>query len=558
MLNITQEKGKRAVLFRILTVLLLAIIVFVVKADSIFAPVGKDSGALAYSADLWMSGKVLYKDTHFETKLPGMYLVDALAISCLGKSVLAIHIMDEIWIFLATLAIYYLGIRVYNVFTSFIVSVLFVIYVSTPALVSDGNVPSLHLVLPTISAMFFFVSFLQKNRTIYLFSSGFCFGFAFLIKQPALPEVALLALFLLIISVYNRKHYKTVLKELSVFLTCFTLPLVAFVVYIYFKGGLNDMIYNSFIYPFNMAADGRSVFENSDVASGILSIFKHDLKYLSLLFLCSLCILAINLTKLSSVELSFLFWFIGSLAGTLSGGLPTGHYFAQVIPAMSIVIGAGIYYLQAHEPLPHKTRHVFRMALISIVMVCILRNVLIGEVVDFRNHFIRHYSNPRAMTTEEKLADFIRDNTKPGDYVYGHGSHSYLRICFMADRYFATRHSSPKMYDGSGYRVGHFPHPSKTAWMLEEVCSDIVRVRPRIILKFSENTEPRDKFADLAEWVDKNYYILPEEDWPEYLKSVEKKYFAPIKLLKESDGSVMTPSSLNRQVSATTKYNHLS
>ncbi len=527
-----KPSSRHRIAINIVVIFLLAGCVFIIKADSLFSPIGKDSGAFAYSANYWLSGKMLYKDTHFDVKLPGIYFINAIGLILFGKSVLAIHLIDTIWIFLATVSIYFLGLKVFDLFTAGFMSLLLAIFASLPSLVRDGNHPSLYLVLPSTLAILFLINFLKNKKTRYLFASGFFWGSAFLIKQPALFEAMAIGVYIVLIAVIDREKPKTILKNILIFSISFLFPLAIVSSYLYIHGAFGEMIYSSFVFPFNMSVDGRNILENKVGMERLVDIFTHELKKLSQLFVFSIILIVLKPKKLDRINYLFMFWFTGSLFGALSGGISSGHYFAQVVPSMCTVIGIGIYRLHSSSLILKDDKKMLRTAVLSVILFCMFNSTLRAEVARFRDGFLGHFSNPRESTKEELLATFLKNNTNPGDYVYGHGSHSYLRICFIAERYFSTRHAISKMYDGSGYRAGNFPHPSKTEWMLKEVCDDIMKVRPKIIFRFSDETEPKDKFSHLAKWVSDNYYTLPEEDWPKELKSIPRILFEPVWFLK--------------------------
>ena len=128
----------------------------------------------------------------------------------------------------------------------------------------------------------------------------------------------------------------------------------------------------------------------------------------------------------------------------------------------------------------------------------------------------------------ESLASFIGERTDPNDYIYGYGSHKYAAVAFVTQRRFATRHVSPKIFDGRGYENQNFPPPERTVWMLEEWQNQIIETEPKFIFALKDSVLADPRLADLASWVSEHYQDVDLEDLPSGFSGGEKPYQAAL------------------------------
>ncbi|MBT6052589.1 MAG: hypothetical protein HOG49_37780 [Candidatus Scalindua sp.] len=523
-MNEMQTKRKEKLIWVIsAAILVLAEVVF--RGDIIFVPMGKDSGAFAYFADLWLNGAILYKETLVDNKPPGIYFVDAAAISLFGKSVYAVQLIDIIWNFLSAVTIFLVSRELFNRYVAVVVSILFIIYSSIPALASSGNLTVSYMLFPSIGGIYLLVLYLRENIRRYLFWSGFLFGVSFLFKQPVVFESAC-ALGATILLSENHRRYAEICRKVLLFAAGGLIPFFFLSLYCTVSGGFEDMVYALFILPMEMVSGGRNIFQRTDTLYSVINIFKSDLKHLSLLCIFSSAVVIVYLKRFNKVTIFLYIWFLGSLVGSLSGAIPSKQYYLQIIPSMAIIAGIGCYRLWEIKNKLFWTK--YKMVVLSIALLVFLRHTVDAEVRDFRNNVLKHVNSPRPLTREETLANFVNANTNPGDYIYGFGGHTYLRVSFMANRLFATRHAISKMIDGSAYESGSliYPHPSKTAWMMNEMIEDVIRAKPKLIFGYSDYYRTHPAYSRLVQWIDLNYKYMGPND------TVSLKDYLPVMVIK--------------------------
>ena len=521
-MNEMQTKRKEKLIWvNSAAILVLAEVVF--RGDIIFVPMGKDSGAFAYFADLWLNGAILYKETLVDNKPPGIYFVDAAAISLFGKSVYAVQLIDIIWNFLSAVTIFLVSRELFNRYVAVVVSILFIIYSSIPALASSGNLTVSYMLFPSIGGIYLLVLYLRENIRRYLFWSGFLFGVSFLFKQPVVFESAC-ALGATILLSENHRRYTEICKNILLFVAGGLIPFFFLSLYCTVSGGFKDMVYALFILPMEMSSAGRNIFQRVDILSNVITIFKDDLKSLSLLCIISSAVAIAYLKRFNKVTIFLYLWFLGSLVGSLSGGRVSKQYFLQAVPSMVVIAGIGCYHLSEIKKKSFWKK--YKTIVLSIALLVFLRHTVTAEVRDFRDNVLQHVHSPRPLTREELLAEFISANTNPGDYIYGFGGHTYLRASFMANRLFATRHAIPKMFDGGGYESRDYPHPSKTAWMMNEMIEDVIRAKPKLIFGYSDYYRTHPAYSRLVQWIDLNYKYMGPND------TVSLKDYLPVMVIK--------------------------
>ena len=103
-----------------------------------FVGMGPDSGLFAYAGQQILKGSLLYRDI-FDTKTPGVFYVNALAILLWGETPWAIWRLELLWI-LCTMAVFFLVIRqLLGKFSALLATLVFLFTMFHPNYFQGGN-----------------------------------------------------------------------------------------------------------------------------------------------------------------------------------------------------------------------------------------------------------------------------------------------------------------------------------------------------------------------------------------------------------------------------------
>ena len=162
--------------------LLLIVLVSLQFAPSIIEQ-RRDSGIFAYTGKIIRDGGLPYVDA-WDNKLPGVYFINALAFLVFGTSRWALWLAENLTIFAAGMALFWLLRQVYGERSeAWIGPVILISLTRHPTLVSDINFTEPYALLPQVLVLAAGYQFLRQPRSYWGFVMGFAAGAAFLIKQ---------------------------------------------------------------------------------------------------------------------------------------------------------------------------------------------------------------------------------------------------------------------------------------------------------------------------------------------------------------------------------------
>ena len=211
-----------------------------------------DQGLFLYTADRIANGVAQYTDD-FDNMPPGIYYVYILGFKIFGNNPVATHmvtVLSDIGILALLFLLGYMlrGLTAAFAATGFYAGSFVMIRWAPKG--STEN-PMTLLLLVSLVIYFFATSRRNKPNKSLMIISGFFFGCAFLIKQPAI----FFCLTPLILQGYlfwtERKPIPMIAGELAWFGGGFALPVAGVSLWLFSKGIFHRAIYNAFIFPFS-------------------------------------------------------------------------------------------------------------------------------------------------------------------------------------------------------------------------------------------------------------------------------------------------------------------
>jgi len=451
------------------------ILVFLLRLPSLFEPYWYgDEGIYLTLGMAIRKGLVLYQQIH-DNKPPVLYLLAAIAGNVAWfRTILLIWMLGTTIIF-CKLAQTILGDK--NFWTK-AATIFFIIFSSIPLI--EGNIANAEIFMigPTILAMWLMYQLLEKNNRYWLilsFLSGIFFSIAFLLKVPAVFDLASLVLF----GLFNltKKNYLKIIKIYVVLAVGFIMPVALSFIYFYFKGALSNYLFAAFLQNFGYVSSWQTGSMNS---SGLTS--KIGLMTRGGLVAVFFGFLFFFRQHFSKKEILIFLWFALSLFGTLLSERPYPHYLIQVLPALALTVGL----------LCKKTNifnRVVSFALIgslalSIFLIHFWAYGVYGYYLNFINYSLKQESRQSYFQYFGKLnnvyqvAEYLKDKTTDGQKIFIWGDLPHL--------YALTRTLPPGRYT-STYHIVDFNGYKETLIALENI-------KPRYIVIDNDEKRPFPEF----------------------------------------------------------------
>jgi hypothetical protein len=213
------------------------------------------------------------------------------------------------------------------------------------------------------------------------------------------------------------------------------------------------------------------------------------------------------------LEASLLSWAGVSLAAVFVGGRFFGHYFIQLLPALSIFAGQGAQLLNVN--LLNETKRRKARIFVGFFLLCLLVNVarfhrrtailayetLIGKRTS--------YSQKWGMTEREDeaaiIAQKVREQLNAGDplYIWGYALDVYWRTgCPPASRFITPNHITGE-FEGASGSIAEADHPFWSA-SRRQFIEDLRRNCPRLILDVTGELVSLP-YEDIRTFIEENY-----------------------------------------------------
>ncbi len=143
----------------------------------------RDSGVYGYGGMVLARGGVMYVDV-WDNKLPGVHTINALAFTAFGVGRWAQWWADVIFVWAASVALYWLICEAFGFrWLAWATALIFLLFAHYDAIVSDVNYTEVYALLPQVLAFAFGFQFLRQPRYRWTFLVGLCAAVALIIKQ---------------------------------------------------------------------------------------------------------------------------------------------------------------------------------------------------------------------------------------------------------------------------------------------------------------------------------------------------------------------------------------
>lgn len=402
-------------------IILIAILIIstLLRLAFLHEPFERDEGQYATIAQEILRGGVPYRDA-IEIKPPGAFYLYALAIGLFGATTEAVRIFTALYAMLTGIAVYGVARRVAGERAGLCAALVFGIFSTFPLLQGSSSNTEVFLVLPLTAAVFFFLKAADSDKRSQLVWSGLCAGLALLIKPVALPVVALLFLFIPFLRGTGAR-INGILLNMTAFLVPILLCAIATFGYFALRGGLDDLLYWTIVFP--RSYSGAEI--SGPPLMRVLGVLSSALLLPALLAVPAALWLLWTRRDLASALILLLIPAVSVAIAMPGKYFP--HYFITIIPFLAIPAGIGL-------------ARITRMGRVTATILLCLVFVTFGFAVQQNYKFYTIYP-PETVSAlkygptfvqSTVVADYLRKRTKPEDYIFQWGFEPELY--FLADR----------------------------------------------------------------------------------------------------------------------------
>jgi hypothetical protein len=475
----------------------------VIRGRLLSVPFERDEGEYAYIAQQMLKGVPPYVSA-YSMKLPGIYVVYALIMTLFGQTHTGIH----------------LGLLVFNAGTIFVIFLLARRFFGSVAGVMAGGVYAVasmisqvtglwanaehFVVLPALVGLLLICNSNGKTGYVRLLIAGLLFGLAFIIKQHGIFFALFAAFYLLYSGLRNKpiKWIKVIVAQI-VFAAGAITPFV-FVCFFFWRNGTFGKFW---FWTFTYAREYATSVSLSDAWAAFNGQMRFILKESYPIWLLAIAgLFAVTIVKRYRQWAVFTIGlFVFSFLAVCPGFYFRGHYFIFLLPAVAIFAGAG---LSAIDGLYSRIMPV----LLHVVVTGMIGLGVVGYSLYQQRAYLfdnspeavcRMVYGPNPFPESLRIAEFIRDNTRPNDTVAVLGSEP--QIYFYSGRRSATSYiyMYPLMEPGPFARS-----------MQQEMITQIETAKPAfmVLVRVSISWLVRpNSTQDIFKWFDsysRSYYDL--------------------------------------------------
>ncbi|RII25018.1 MAG: hypothetical protein CXR31_15315 [Geobacter sp.] len=332
------ESGKLVSYLQYTLLALVLAVVAYVRIRLLQVPLERDEGEYAYMGQLLLNGIPPYVHA-YSMKLPGVSVMYALFMGLFGQTPFGIHLGLLLVNGICILLVYLLALRLFDRNAAFPAAASYAV-LSLSEFVYGIFAHATHFVV--LFALAGFILLLRPSkraRTLLLFLSGFCFGLAFTMKQPA-ALLIVCALFHLLSSGYHAhaSGRKTLITEIALFLLGVVVPYTLIVLWVLNAGAFDTFWFWTVTYVREYAS-GQTIAQGLTVLGRTFPLIVKP--HLPLWILASAGAFSLLANRGRCTNRQFLagLLFFSSLA-VCSGYYFRWHYFILILPVIALLVGA--------------------------------------------------------------------------------------------------------------------------------------------------------------------------------------------------------------------------
>jgi len=395
-------------------------------------PLERDEGEYAYAGQLILQGIPPY-ELAYNMKLPGTYAAYAVIMAVFGETPAGIHlgliVVNAVSIFLLFLIVR----RLFDPLAAVIAGASFGLFTIRPLVLGLAAHATHFVTLFALLALLILFKALDSNRLVLYFASGFCFGLAFLMKQPGILFGIFGGLYLCMREWPGADERPAFIRKLAVYSAGAIVP-YALTCLILWRAGVFAKFWFWTVSYARAYGTEQAPFKGLQQLANRIELQKEHIPFL--FFLAVLGMAAFLWNRKMRPHALFVIGFLGFSFSSISVGLYfRGHYFIMLYPVLGLLIGVGA---SALADLLRRLR--LRAAIVALLFSFAFANALYAErhiyFFDSPRQACRDVYGPNPFPESLKIAEYIQAHSSPEDRIAVMGSEP--QIYFYAHRHSAT------------------------------------------------------------------------------------------------------------------------
>ncbi len=478
--------------WRVIILCLILILTFLIRAHFVSEAFEGDQGIYAYIGWGWEHGKVLYRDL-VDNKPPLVFAFYRIIFKLFGHSVEAIRLVYSLLAVLTTLALYGLARSVFKPGTALLGTFLYGLFSGGALIV--GSFPNAEnlMVFFIILAFYLFWRACQQEKNFLFLLCGIFIGLAAMTKQSALLEGMGMSVFLY--SVYPfRKSGFLGLKRIGLLWLGAGIVFSLVFAYLISKGTLKDFVNSTVLYGLFYA---RAAGVTQSAVNFFRALSWTPRENFPLWVLAGLGVV-LAFKKKDRVLFFLLIWLISAFLGVAITGRFYPQYFIQAMPPLALVAAYTLEKL-FWQPQASRRKKSFGAVVLALALIVFVRaqwNYYFKydpdeSLINRRGKLVR----PLMVKANAEMAAFIRERTKPDDYIYIWGF--WPEIYFLSQRYSSSKYA---FLAARGVMIKHFASLVK-----RQVLADTIKNKPVYFIIDPHFAVLID--GDLGKYLEDYYYL---------------------------------------------------
>jgi 4-amino-4-deoxy-L-arabinose transferase-like glycosyltransferase len=462
-------------------------------------PLQNDEGFYATVGRMLLHGGLPYRDA-FDNKPPLVFGWYALSFLIFGEHIWAPRLLVSLLLAVTTLLVYFEGKLLFSARAGIIAALAFGLSIGIAKFGTNANT-EYFLVLPMTGGLLAFTIAQEKQRAHWYLLSGLLNGIAILTKETALFPFGFLMLFAIVSPANKGQEWVVTVRNLGMMLIGAVLIGVVALLPFVFSGAFRDFFDAAVIYTLRYVGDTSLL---NRILVTVLVLVPLGAVAGPWMALSVLAVLHARRSPERRKNWLLIGWSCASFVGIVFVGRFFPHYFAQLLPGMSLLVPLGIRFLQEKW---RKSAGLGALYSVLIGGLAVLALFLAATIYGRSSADARHLAKTPDKTLSKwetesaELATYVRANTSQDDLIYNLG--------FQPELYFYSERASPTRF--------LFDRPfAADQGYVDEALHDIESHPPKYIIDSArfdpwepgryDSSAIRAFIADRYEYVGKVYY----------------------------------------------------
>jgi 4-amino-4-deoxy-L-arabinose transferase-like glycosyltransferase len=411
-------------------------------------PLQNDEGFYATVGRIVLRGGLPYRDA-FDNKPPLVFGWYALSFLIFGEHIWAPRLLVSLLLAVTTLLVYFEDKLLFSAKAGIVAALAFGLSIGIAKFGTNANT-EYFLVLPMTGGLMAFTMAQEKQRSHWYLLSGLLNGVAILTKETALFPFGFLLLFAVFSPANKRQERVATVRNLGMMLIGAVLIGVVALLPFVFSGAFRDFLDAAVVYTFQYVGDTSLL---GRILVALLIVVPVTAVAGPWVVLSVLAVLHARRSPEPEKYWLLAGWLCASVAGIVFAGRFFPHYFAQLLPGMSLLVPLGIRFFQEKWRKSAGLRALYSVLIGGLaVLALFLALTIYGRSSADARHLAKTPGKTLSTweTESAQLATYIRANTSADDLIYNLGFQTELY--FYADRASPTRFLFDRPFAvGQGY-----------------------------------------------------------------------------------------------------------